>query len=278
MQEPLNNDKKKSFFCCCRGRVLKNILITGAGSGIGRDTAFALAARGHKVWATTFNEEQAEELQAAAGSKMEVFKLDITDPADRERVLTLPIDVLINNAAIGDSGSLAEVEVDKIRKVFEVNVFACLELTQLALRGMIEREYGTIVFVSSLAGRIPQPFLMPYSMSKFALSAAAVGLRVELDRLGKGVTATVVEPGAIHTGFNQIMYDKKFEKMKDGYFKEHVDKLKAEEDKKLAFLEADTSSIVNKLILAAEASRPNTRYVAPWGQGLIVRLARICGV
>ena len=74
------------------------------------------------------------------------------------------------------------------------------------------------------------------------------------------------------------MYDKKFEKMKDGYFKEHVDKLKAEEDKKLAFLEADTSSIVNKLILAAEASRPNTRYVAPWGQGLIVRLARICGV
>ena len=84
------------------------------------------------------------------------------------------------------------MEVDKIRKVFEVNVFACLELTQLALRGMIEREYGTIVFVSSLAGRIPQPFLMPYSMSKFALSAAAVGLRVELDRLGKGVTATVV--------------------------------------------------------------------------------------
>lgn len=260
----------------------KTILITGAGTGIGRDAAFALAERGHAVLATTFSAAQADALRAECatrGQAMEVFKLDITDAADRNLLLGRPIDVLINNAGLGESGSLAEVDVNRIRKVFEVNVFATLELTQVALKGMIARQSGTVLFISSIAGRLPMPFLMPYSMTKFALSAAAAGLRSEMDQLGKNVQIAVIEPGAIHTGFNQSMTDRKYEWMDESsYFFAQAKAMKVKEKRTFAFLEArDTRSIVAKIIAASEARRPRLRYVAPWIQGFGIRLARIFG-
>lgn len=261
----------------------KNILITGAGSGIGLDTVWALAARGHRVIATTFDEPQAASLRAQAASRgvaLQVFKLDITSAADRQQIETLELDVLINNAGVGESGSLAEVDVDRIRQVFEVNLFATLELTQRALRGMIERQRGTVLFVSSIAGRVPMPFLMPYAMSKFALSAAGAGLRAELKQLRCNVHVALIEPGAIHTGFNQAMTGRKYTWMgPHSYFAGQAERMKAEEARTFAFLEAkSTSSIVAQMVKAAEARKPRLRYVAPWIQGFGVRLARIFGV
>ena len=261
----------------------RTILITGAGTGIGRDCAFALAARGHRVIATTFDEAQAQDLRAqcsARGQALEVFKLDIRSAADRQLVLPLQLDVLLNNAAIGESGSLAEVGMDRVRAAFEVNLFATLELTQLALRGMIARQRGTVLFVSSIAGRLPMPFLMPYSMTKFALSAAGAGLRSEMDQLGCNVQVALIEPGAIHTGFNQAMTGRKYAWMgQQSYFHAQAAQIKAREARVFKLLEArDTRSIVAQMVKAAEARRPRLRYVAPWIQGAMVRLARIFGV
>lgn len=261
----------------------KTILITGAGTGIGRDTAFALAARGHHVVATTANEAQAAALRELAGQRgaaLEVAVLDITREDHRERIAGRALDVLINNAGIGESGSLAEVDLARVRQVFEVNLFATLALTQVALRGMVARRRGTVLFVSSIAGRVPMPFLMPYSMSKFALSAAGAGLRAELDQLKCGVHVSLIEPGAIHTGFNQAMTERKYAWMgPDSYFAAHVPRLKAEESRVFRLLEArSTDSIVRQIVKASEAKRPRLRYVAPWAQGLGVRLARIFGV
>lgn len=107
----------------------RTILITGAGTGIGRDTAFALAERGHAVVASTYDEAQADALRAECLKRRQsinVFEMDITSAADRVQVAPLTIDVLINNAAIGDSGSLAEVDVNRIRRTFEVNARAPL--------------------------------------------------------------------------------------------------------------------------------------------------------
>lgn len=260
----------------------KLILITGAGTGIGRDAAYELAARGHHVVAATYTQEQADALReesTAKGCPLQTLKLDITNASDREQVLELKPDVLINNAAIGESGSLAEVDVARIRTTFEVNVFATLELTQLALRSMIARQSGTVIFISSIAGRIPMPFLMPYSMTKFALSAAAAGLREEMDQLGRNVQIAVVEPGAIHTGFNQSMTDRKYTWMQNSYFSEQAGKMKKQEARVFGLLEAkSTKSVVAKIVRASEARRPRLRYVAPWIQGVGVRLARIFGV
>lgn len=261
----------------------KTILITGAGTGIGRDAAFALARRGHQVVAAVHDAAQAEALRVECLKRrrtMEVLKLDITSPTDREQIAPLSIDVLINNAAIGDSGSLAEVDVNLIRKTFEVNVFCTLELTQLVLKGMIARQRGTVIFVSSIAGRVPAPFMMPYSMTKFALSAAGAGLRAEMDLLGKHINVAIIEPGAIHTGFNQAMTARKYQWMQhQSYFKDKIDSIRANEDRAFAFMEArSTASIVAQYVRAAEAVRPRLRYVAPWIQGALVRLARMVGV
>ena len=261
----------------------KTILITGAGTGIGRDAAFALAARGHQVIATTLDDGQAGQLRdacAAQGVVMQVWVLDITDAAQRERIRPLALDVLINNAGIGESGSLAEIDMDRVRRNFEVNVFSTLALTQVALAGMIPRKSGTVLLVSSLAGRLPMPFLLPYSMTKFALSAAGAGLRAELDELHCNVHVALIEPGAIHTGFNQAMTERKYAWMgPDSYFHSQLERLKARERKTFAFLEArSTRGIVAQIVKAAEASRPRLRYVSPWAQGLAVRLARIFGV
>jgi short-subunit dehydrogenase len=260
----------------------KTILITGAGSGIGRDAAFALAARGHRVVAATLNEDQAQALREECGQRgqpLEVIKLDITSAADREQARALDPDVLVNNAGVGDSGSLAEVDVDRIRRVFEVNLFATLELTQVVLQGMIARRRGTVLFVSSIAGRVPVPFLMPYGMSKFALSAGGAALRAEMDQLGANIQVALIEPGAIHTGFNQAMTERKYEWMqKHSYFSAQASRIKAKEARTFGLLEArSTRSVVAVIVKAAEAKRPRLRYVAPWVQGAGVRLARLFG-
>ena len=261
----------------------RTILITGAGTGIGRDAALALAARGHRVLATTLTQAQAEALLAnaqATGLALEAFKLDVTLPEDRERARDLPIDVLISNAGVGESGSLAEVEVDRIRRTFEVNVFGALELVQIVLAGMIARKRGTILLVSSIAGRVPVPFLMPYGMSKFALSAAGAGLRAELDELNCGVHVSLIEPGAIHTGFNQAMLARKYAWMgEQSYFSSVLPRLQAREQRSFRWLEAtSTRGIVACIVKASESRRPRLRYVSPAWQGAMIRLARMFGV
>ena len=89
-------------------------------------------------------------------------------PEDRKKIVDYDIDVLINNAGMGESGSLAEIDVKKIRNNFEVNVFGPLELTQLALKKMVKKDSGTVIFIGSLVGRIAFPFLGSYCMTVFS--------------------------------------------------------------------------------------------------------------
>lgn len=260
----------------------KSILITGAGTGIGKDTAKKLIARGHTVYATTHFEGEIESLQQELGENAKVFKLDITNAEDRAKVADLDIDVLVNNAAQNASGSLADINIDRVRRLFEVNVFSSLELTQVAIKRMIARGGGTIVFISSIAGRVPEAFVMPYSMTKFAVSAAAAGLRDEMKELGKGINVCVVEPGPYSTGFNKKMVEDQFKWMKEEgslFSPEQLAARKAKGEKLLRIFEiGSTDTIVNKIVKASEAKKPKLRYVAPWTFALLVRVLRIFGV
>ena len=260
----------------------KTIFITGAGSGIGKDTALALARKGHDVIATTHRAESAlamNQLAKQENLSIQSFKLDITIEEDRKLVENYDIDVLINNAGMGESGSLAEVPMDRIRANFETNVFGTIALTQHAFKKMVLKDSGRIIIISSLAGRSPRPFLGPYSMSKYCLSAAADILRQELKHISKKIHVSVVEPGSYHTGYNQKMMAKKYTWMdSSSYFYKVIPVIKKEEDKTFRLTEKkSTRSIVAKIVKATEASNPRLRWVAPWWEGAVVQIMRIFG-
>ena len=210
----------------------KTILITGAGSGIGHDAAIALAKRGHKVFATTFTIEQSENLKNEIGNlPIETFKLDITDSNEQILISNYEIDVLINNAGIGETGPLAEIPMERVRANFETNVFGTLAVTQIALQQMMKRESGTVITVSSTAGRIPRAFLSPYSMTKYALSGGFAAMREEMHQLFPNIHIALIEPGAFATGFNKRMMNKKYEWLDNSkFFSKLIPKLKKSEE------------------------------------------------
>jgi len=179
----------------------KRILITGAGSGFGRDASFALAARGHDVIASTETETQAERLRKEH-QNITVEKLDITS-ADVAKAESWEIDVLINNAGVAQTGPLADIPIDLVRGTFEVNVFGTLNLTQRVLPGMVRRGNGRVIIVSSIAGVRGAAGFGPYSMTKHSLEAMGKILRKEL--LPLGVDVAILNPGPYATGFNDRM-------------------------------------------------------------------------
>ena len=261
---------------------MKKVLITGCRGGIGLDSAVALSKLGYKVYATVQREESVEELKTFAtyqGIELEIFKLDITKQQDRDKALGLDIDVLINNAAIGESGSLAEIPMARVRKNFETNVFGTLELTQGVLKKMIKKDSGKVIIISSLAGRVPIAFWGAYCMTKFSLSAAADIMRQELALITKNVHVVVVEPGTYATGFNQKVMASKYSWMdKSSYFNKVIAKIKQKEEARFALFERKSnSSIVKKIVKAVEADKPHLRYTAPWWQATGSQLGRIFG-
>ena len=181
----------------------KTVLITGAASGFGRGVATGLARAGHRVIAGCQIWPQVWELRqavAAEGLAVEVIKLDVLNPIDRERALTHDIDVLFNNAGIMESGPMVEIPMAVFRSVFETNVFAALELAQGFARAMVRRGSGRIVWTSSVAGLVKVPFDGAYAASKHAVEGICSAMREELKPYG--VEVVTVNTGAFRTGFN----------------------------------------------------------------------------
>jgi short-subunit dehydrogenase len=235
-----------------------------------------LAARGHSIYATVHSEDSIESVKTAFGpnaANLTVAKLDIADASDREKAGKWDIDILINNAAIGDSGPLAEIDLDRIRHVIDVNVFGALELTRKFIPRWAERKSGRIIFIGSIAGLIPTPFLAPYAMSKFALESVAFSLRTELKTFG--IDVIMVNPGGYNTEFNQKNIGKKYEWINtSALYGNHMDVIKKAENSIIRSELQDTSSIAKKIVKAVEDKKPKRRYVAPMWQWWAVPLLR----
>ncbi len=253
----------------------KSILITGAGTGIGKDVAFELVKRGHTVLASTHTAIQAEALAKEAkvrGVEMEIFKLDITDAKDIAEAAKLKPEVLINNAGIGESGPLIEVPFERIENIVDTNVLGTLRLTQACALHMLERKHGRIITVTSVAGRVVLPYLGIYHLTKFALEAAFDALRMEL--APRGIQVSMVEPGLIYTGFNEEMAATKYRWLKsDSFFKSDIPKMKAH-DAQITANSHSTESVVKALVHAVESKRPKVRYTVPGRYGVMVSLAK----
>lgn len=181
----------------------KRILITGAGSGFGKGAALGLAKKGHHVIAGVQIEPQKSDLLQEAknqGVELEVLVLDITKETDRQYIFQKEIDVLINNAGVMETGPVADIPMENVRRNFEVNVFGTLEIAKGFLPQMVKRGNGKVIFTSSMGGLITVPFGAIYTASKHALEGLVEGLKDEL--AGTGVEICTINPGAYGTGFN----------------------------------------------------------------------------
>jgi len=184
------------------------ICITGAGSGLGRGAALGLARAGCNVLAAVQYPQQVTELRAAGQqSKMNlrVEKIDLLKASDRAFLAEQNIDVLVNNAAVSETGPIAEQPLELVREVFETNVFASLALTQAVVRAMVARGRGRVIFISSITGLMAIPYVGAYSASKHALEAIAGAMQAEL--APHGVQVLTFQPGPYKTGFNDRMWD-----------------------------------------------------------------------
>lgn len=182
----------------------KRILITGASSGFGKGCAIGLAKKGHKVIAGVHVEPLKTILLEEAkkeGVELEVVVLDVTSESDRRFAFNnYEIDVLMSNAGIMETGPVAEIPMDKVRRNYEVNVFASLAMAQGFIPQMVKRGSGKVIFTSSMGGLITVPFAAIYTSTKHALEGIAEGLKEELT--GTGVEICTVNPGVFGTGFN----------------------------------------------------------------------------
>ncbi len=173
-----------------------NILLTGASSGIGAALAVALTRRGARVAAVS--------RRAVTGTAVSV-RADLGVPGERERAVEEAlqilgrVDILINNAGVGIYAPSWQTPMPEMRRMFEVNLFAAVDLTQRLVPGMVERGTGMVVNIASIASKVPLPWFTLYSASKAALEAFTRGLRMELH--GTGVGAMVVCPGYVKTNF-----------------------------------------------------------------------------
>lgn len=190
----------------------QTVLITGAGTGFGKNIAFALAEKGNPVIATVEVMSQVSALEQEArerGVTMQIEKLDVTNAKDREKAWTWDIDVLVNNAAVKEGGSLLDIPEENLRHQFEANVFGPILLTKGFARKMVENKSGRIVFVSSVSGITTNPLSGPYSGSKHTIEAFALALSKELQEFN--VEVSTINPGPYLTGFN----DREFETWKN---------------------------------------------------------------
>ncbi|MGN1024275.1 MAG: SDR family oxidoreductase [Lachnospiraceae bacterium] len=186
----------------------KIILVTGATSGIGRAAALAFAKSGADVYGIA-RHAAGEVTNFPGGGRLTLCRGDVTDPASLQEVVSaLPgIDIAVLAAGNGIAGPVEEVTADFAKKQMEVNYFGAINTCNVILPIMRRAGSGRVIFISSLAARVPIPMQSHYSSSKYALEALAMSLRMEIAPFG--VRVSIVEPGDTKTGFTagRVRYD-----------------------------------------------------------------------
>ncbi len=250
----------------------KVILLTGASSGIGYDTAIALARQGHNVYAAARRVDKMLPLQQYG---VKTIRLDVTDDESiQAAVKTIidnehRIDVLINNAGYGYFGAVETVSMDEARRQLEVNVFGLARLCQLVLPYMREQHSGRIINIASVAGKSVIYFGGWYHVSKYSVEALSDALRMEMKPFN--IDVVIIEPGAIKTDWGIIAADHLAESTSGTAYEKSGAAMSAFMH---SLYESDLLSspaVVQKAICKAVNSRcPRTRYTIGRGASLML--------
>jgi short-subunit dehydrogenase len=183
---------------------LKKVFITGASSGIGLAIAKLLVAQGHEIWGTSRNLERIPKMP-----QWHAVRLDLANPPSIEEAFNAAVteagyfDVLINNAGAGHFDPAELLPIETIKSQFQVLVFGQIQLMELALHHMQARGEGLIINVTSLASRLPVPFMAAYNAAKAALASFTMCVQLELGN--SRVRVVDLQPADICTDFNQAV-------------------------------------------------------------------------
>jgi len=246
----------------------KRILITGAGSGFGKAAALGMAKKGHEIIAAAQISPQVmplrDEANALGLNNLRVERLDLTDPYDIAQAQSWDIDVLWNNAGMGEAGPVWEIPIDLVHKNYEVNVFQPLVLTQgIVRRWVSDGRKGKVVFTSSMGGLFTPANWGTYVSTKHALEAIAEALQQEL--MPHGIKIQTINPGAYFTGYNETMADNPFRWLDDNkHFTKRAD-LRKSFDKFFATPEGkmDPQEMIDRMIEIVPADTGKFRNVVP---------------
>jgi len=241
----------------------RTVLITGCSSGIGRATAYAFLDEEWRVYATARNPA---DIQQLGEDGCEIGTLDVTEPDDVERVVDRMIeedgrvDALVNNAGYGQHGPLEDVDDDLLNRQFDVNVFGPHRLVREVLPHMRALEDGTIVNVSSVAGRLAAPGMGAYSASKHAIEGYSDALRLEVEPFD--VDVSVVQPGPVETSFRERVDD---ELGRLGRTDAYADLYEFQEEASLfgadSPIAVPPAAVAEAIVEAAVSPDPQPRYV-----------------
>ena len=263
---------------------LDPILISGCSSGIGAAAAAALARAGHIVYATARRTETLADLEALGcrplamdvNSEESMIAAVRAVEAEHGKVGTL-----INNAGYPEYGPIEETDLERVRAMFETNVFGLARLTQLVLPGMRRARSGRIVNIGSMGGRITFPVGGFYHATKYAVEAISDALRVEVKPFG--IDVILVEPGMIRTNFeSRVNAGLEVGTPPHGEHTAYADLLAASDKNTTGgyangFMATGPEAVAAVIVKAVEATRPRSRYVVTAAAKFLINLRRFGG-
>ena len=241
-------------------------LVTGCSSGIGLETAVALAREGHFTFATMRNLKKAETLEKIVKDEnlpISILELDVDNKESMDNAIEKiieqkgRIDTLVNNAGWGMWGTVEDVSIDEFKEQFETNFFSIVRMIQKIAPIMRKQKSGSIVNVSSVAGRIGFPVSPAYISSKFALEGLSECLRFELSPFG--INVITIEPGVIKTNFFDSM--KMAKKSDSNSVYNDITSKVISGVKMMAEMGTDPKEVANTILKSINDKNPLPRYI-----------------
>lgn len=240
----------------------KVIIITGASSGMGKETAKALIDQGHTVYTVARRIDQMQDLKALGGHPIQ---MDVTKKDDIQNVVETiiqkegKIDVLWNNAGYGLYGAVEDVSIDEARKQMEVNLFGLASITQKVVPYMRKAKSGLIINTSSMGGKMYFPMGAWYHASKHAVEGLSDCLRLELKPFN--IKVVVLEPGFIATEFGSVLLDGFSKLPKQSAYKKMMDKIaEGTANASKGNGSSKPSVIADTIVKIVNSNNPKTRY------------------
>ena len=243
-------------------------VVTGSSTGIGYETSLILARNGFLTYATMRNLNKGENMKSVMAKEnlpIQIKQLDVTDDESVTNAIQTisseagQIDVLVNNAGYGLNGAFEDLAMDEIKAQYETNVFGLIRTTQAVLPIMRRQKSGTIVNISSGAGRFGFPSGSAYVSTKFAVEGLSESMSYELESFG--VRVVIVEPGVIRTNFNEGLVVAKKSKDPNSPYSQIMQKTIAGFEEMMK--NASSADLVAKVVLDAITDKnPSLRYLA----------------